>query len=74
MFGAFENRMLNEVGDALFGSLLMARAHTNENPSVGDDGGGRAKDYADAVGKSVVVVHRIVGAYPRVRPIKGLLA
>ena len=49
MFGAFEDGVLNEVGDALLGALLVARAYTDVDPGVGDDGVGLAEYDADAV-------------------------
>ena len=57
VFGALKDRMLYEVGNALLSPLLVARAYTDENPSVCYVGGGRTEDYAYAVRKGMVLVH-----------------
>ena len=48
-FGAFEDGVLDEVGNALLTPLFVARADTDIYTGVGDDGVGLTEDDADAV-------------------------
>ena len=48
-FGAFEDGVLDEVGNAFLAPLFVARADTDVYPGVGDDGVGLTEDDADAV-------------------------
>jgi len=61
VFGAFEDRMLDEVGDALFGgTVFVAGAYIDIYAGIDNVGVVLSEDDPDAVGEGVVEVHSLL--------------
>lgn len=57
MFGAFEDRVFDEMGGTFLVAYFVAGAYVDVDACVGDDGVALTKDDSYAVGKGVVVIH-----------------